>query len=81
LILEIAEFLNTDMTEGEKSSQQFNVRSVVDVDATGVKPDYVQHEYNDDDALFTHVFNDIFHVQSHLLKLLPKAHSAFNSFA
>ena len=44
-------------------------------------PGYVQQEYSKDRPLYTNVFDDIFHVQLRLLKLLPKAHSAFNEFS
>ena len=49
--------------------------------ATGIKPGYVQPEYNENTSLHTRVFEDIFHVMNRLLKLLSKAHSAFNPFA
>lgn len=74
---EIDAFLNVDMTEKDESSQKTKARSVSFFCATGVKPGYVQPKYDGAATLFTLVFNDIFHVQTCLLKLLPKAHSAF----
>ena len=47
----------------------------------GIKPGYIQPGHSDNKPLPTCVFDDIFHVETHLLRLLPKGLSAFKPFS
>ena len=69
------------MSEDTQLTEQLGVGPMLSSNVQDFNPGYVQQEYSENNPLYTCVFDDIFHVQHHLLKLLPKARSGFNEFS
>ena len=69
------------MSEDTQLTEQLGVGPMLSSNVQDFNPGYVQQEYSENNPLYTRVFDDIFHVQNCLLKLLPKAHSGFNEFS
>lgn len=78
---EAREQLASLMITGETDLSQKSNDCTKLADSLGIYPAYVQPGKDCNDPLPTQLFDDIFHVQNHLFRHLPKAHSAFKPFA